>query len=386
MTKLPVGHSGRGERGTALVFAVALLFVFSLFGAAYMKFAFLELEESNFDLSRLRAEQAAEAGVQAALGHLRAAEASGQLDQLLGIENLYDFPVYKQTAPPAPGAAPAGLPETLGVAAVDNRAARAAVTIADESARVNLNHAPASVLQGVLGVDGATARAITASLPRGEAGEGEWLLGLEDLVARGLLTQEQLAQVKPELVTTLSVTDHAQPGFSFNINGAAPEVLAAVLNMPLNEAESLARRGPFKSMEQLVEASGRQPETFNVATGAEGGSMLAFAPGCFRISSTGTYSHLTQAGGDALRMTSRVEAVVRRDATGGYEVVYWHGASGQKAETTPAADGEAPVADGEAPTADAGAAPAVESAPVEEALPAGEAVAPAATSAETAAP
>ena len=368
----------RGDcQGSALIFAIGLLFVFSLFGAAYVRFGYLELDRSNADLGLLRAEQAAAGGVQAALGHLRAAEEAGQVKMFLGIENLYSFPVYKKTLGAEAGEN-TGFPEGAGMSAVDNRSAQAKVVVTDESAKVNLNHAPASVLQAILGVDGPTARAITAGLPRAEApGPGGWLLDLNDLVTRGLLTPEQLAHINPALVTTMSVADHAAPHSYLNVNGAPPQVLAAVLNIPQVEAEALAQRGPFDSLTALAEAAGKGADTFNLPAGPDGNTALAFGPASFRITSSGTYAQLTAAGGEQSVVTSQVEAVVHRIEAGAYEIVYWRTARGKQADTVepveagetaepavPAVE-EPAAADPAAPTAAAAAEAEVSTPPME---------------------
>ncbi|MBI2435097.1 MAG: general secretion pathway protein GspK [Candidatus Hydrogenedentes bacterium] len=305
------------ERGAALVIAVTLLFLFVVLGAAYVKFGYLEIDETNFALRQARAETLAEAGINAAIGNIHQALGQNQAANALGTTN-YAFPSYK--------AAKDSDPPVLE--ALENREAFATVSVRDESGKVNVNHAPASVLQRVLNVDGATARAITASLPRSEAGaapaEGSrWLLSLDDLASRKLLTPEQFEKLDQSLVTTSTVADHAHPGAYLSINTAPAEVLAAVLDVPAEQAQQIMAKGPFNSIAALAEAAGKTVDTFNLHPEwpMTDGMVAPFTiqPNCFRIASSATYKAVSE-GHEA---TASAEAVVLFHEDGSYEIVDW---------------------------------------------------------------
>lgn len=334
----------RRERGSALVFAIGLLAIFFVFGVAYVSRGILTLDAADLAVREARAREIATGGIYAAVGELSRGVLNGREGDVLG-NVTYALPTYESIYGGT----------QVSLQALDNRKAEALVTISDESGKVNLNHAPASVLQSVLGVDGATARAITASLPSAGNASGQWLAAPEDLIARGLLTPEQYAQVNPALITTYTVLDHDNPSSHININRAAAEVWAALFGVPLDTAQKAYVKRPFTAVDGLLEALGKlppAPEVAPVAYDANGQPIpavpappaeppvpasvtgtLSFASRCFRLVSEGTYA-ITTGGTEGKRARARVEAVVQFDDSGHYTFVYW---SEAPASQTPAA-------------------------------------------------
>jgi type II secretory pathway component PulK len=110
----------------------------------------------------------------------------------------------------------------------------------------------------MLNIDGATARKIRGSLPvprlfedQTAASEKRWLAGVDELVSRGFLTQEQLDRVDPALFTTYTVSDHAKPERFLNVNAAPAPVLAALFDVPLETAEAAMAQRPFLSLADM---------------------------------------------------------------------------------------------------------------------------------------
>lgn len=314
--------SGRNRRGVALILAISLLALFTVLGTLYIRHMNIELDRAGLLLDQVRARNLAGAGVHAAIADLQRALPPRQLVQMLDKPRTYTFATYK------------GVHEAQGLtlASMENRKAVATVTISDESGKINLNHAPASVLQAILGVDGATARAITSSLPRtGGKPEGgappQWLLSTDDLVTRGLLTPDQFARVNPAWVTTYTVTDHADPAGFLNVNAAPADVMAAILDLPLEAAQKVMQRRPFNSLQGLGVAAEKDPATFNFkpdpSDPAALPAALSFESRCFRIVSEAVFATV-QEKQEHTRATAKVDAIVVFTPDGGYEIVRWN--------------------------------------------------------------
>lgn len=310
-----------GRRGSALILAIGLLVIFSALGTAYLSRMVVENQYSALEVREARARNLAVAGVNAVVGALQQSQGDQELRGVLG-SHTWSFPTYE------------GIREADGLhlEVFPGRVAEAHVTVTDESGKVNLNHAPASVLQLVLGVDGATARGITGSLPRsGESPEEaladgrQWLLGVEDLLVRGLVTEEQYAAIDPNLVTTFSVADHAAPGRFLNVNTAPVPVLAAILDLSREKAQQVTVKRPFVSLKEMADAAEKPAFTFNVKPDATQPAVLpeplSFSSRCFRIRSEGRYEtgRASSPGTHAY-----VEAVILIDEDGAYDVVYWN--------------------------------------------------------------
>jgi len=318
-------RDGRGERGVALLFAIGVLFLFSMLGAAYVTNMGLSVDGADLSVREARARLIAAGGVNAAIADLQRGLAEGQLGAALA-PATHAFPSYANIF----------TGEGVRLEALENRKAEAQVRITDESGKVNLNHAPASILQEVLGVDGAVARGIVASLPSA-SGTGQWLLGVDDLLSRKLLTPEQYAAVNRDLVTTWTVPDHSDVKGHLNVNAAGAEVLAAITGVPLEAAQQATVQRPFASLAALSAAVGKEPGTFNIPPDPFAPealpAALALESRCFRIVSDAVYSNIS-GGRERYRTRARVDAVVLFDADGGYRIVHW---DEQRTEAAPGA-------------------------------------------------
>ena len=128
------------------------------------------------------------------------------------------------------------------------------------------------------------------------------------------------------MLTTWTVADHAAPAGYLNVNAAPVEVLAAILDMPLETAQQVAEKRPFATFTALVQAAGKDPATFNIKPdAAEAAAWPAALTGeshCFRIVSDGTAAS-TAKDREYDRAGARVEAVVLFRGVD-YEVVFWN--------------------------------------------------------------
>ncbi len=307
--------SGARRQGAVLVFAVVILGLLTTLGMLYVRHMSTEIQSAGLDQRRTHARLVAEGGANAAIADLQRAVQSGQAVQVLDKERTYEFPTYTT--------------EWTGkerrLVANTERRATARVTITDESGRINLNHAPASVLQAILGIDGATARGITSSLPRAGDQGRQWLIGVDDLLSRELLTEEQFAAVDRSLVTTYTVMDHSAAKGFLNINTAPVKVLAAVLGITEEAAAKVSEKRPFQSLSALAAAAEKEPATFNIKPDPfSPGTLpaaLALESRCFRVVCQSDCAW-TRWGHDHNKSSARVDAVVVLQ-DGGYEVLHW---------------------------------------------------------------
>ncbi len=341
----------RKQRGAALIFALTLLALFAVLGTSYVVSMSLELDSADLQLREVRATQLAEAGIHAAIGELSQAVREGrQAELLLQREQVFEFPAYQ------------GIMTAQGyVLESQPRVSNARVVMTDESGKLNLNHAPASMLRMVLNVDGATARNITSSLPlptifQPEPGPGrQWLAGVDELVSRGLLSAEQYAALDTSILTTMSVANHAKPERFLNVNTAPAEVLAALFDISVEQAKQAMVRRPFKSLAELEAAAGKAAGTFSIRPEPSDRESLppelSLDSRCFRLQSTGTYAVDGQAM--ARRATAHLEAVVVFEGDGSYTITHWTAGLDEESEPAPAAEPvpaegaqDAPGADG----------------------------------------
>lgn len=348
-------QKSRNERGAALIFALSMLAIFGFMGVAYVKYMSLNLVDSDLDLRKARARQLAVSGIQIAASGLRQEVLSANHIVPRNTPASFDLATYNGITHGDEGIAAEPMNAT--------RVARTTVTVYDEGGRVNLNHAPASALQKLLGVDGDTARNITANVPRGAQGpDVRWFLTTDELLSRGLLTKAQYDLIVPDTLSTVSVVDHANPAGHFNVNGATPAALSAMLNLTLEQAEQVKSKGPYASMEALGQAV--SAVTGAPAEAVTGEPSLGLKPRCFRVVSEGFYAKAidserydaaaTEDEKDRLltnRTTSTVEAVLQFKDDGTYEVIYWNASP----EDTPQVAGDsetAPESGGAAPEAE----------------------------------
>lgn len=315
-----------GQRGAALVLALSMLVLFGILGTCYLRYMNLTVVEGDMDLRRVRAEQLAAAGIQVAVEALRqeVLQANRYVDR--GVTREFSFNTY--------GAISHGDEGVSGEAIPGNpRLAIAGVTIHDESGRVNINHAPAEVLQRLMGIDAATARKIAEYAAPG--GQGQPFLSLDELVTRNLLSQSQYDALNLSNFTVYSAPG-SQPGAGyFNVNEASPAVLAAVLGLSEEQAtrvKSAAGDG-FTSLAAFGQAVASV--TGAPATSVEGNASLGLVSRCFRVVSEGRYAKLLDEGayqaaapnerGRYLSNSAsgRVEAVVLFGDDGTYEILHW---------------------------------------------------------------
>ncbi|MBI1319120.1 MAG: hypothetical protein GC168_09250 [Candidatus Hydrogenedens sp.] len=318
----------KAQRGAALVFAISLLAIFAVLGTAYVVSMATGLQSADLQVREARASHMAEAGIQAAIGDLSLAVREGRQRSLLG-ESAYQFPAYKGVY----NGDRVMLERTERIAAAN-------VTILDESGKANLNHVPVSVMQLLLGVDGQTARLIATSLPGRPFFSGEkpderrWMHDTDDLVERGWLSEEAAGQLDPSLLSFVNVPPgDTRPSGYLNVNTAPAEVLAAVLDMPVDQARQVMLRRPFQGVASLEEAAGKPAASFNIksSAGDNGGlpRALSFDSRAFRLVSEGVFG-TSERGSDQSK--ARIEAVVVFNADGTYEITYWN--AGTLAEST----------------------------------------------------
>jgi DNA uptake protein ComE-like DNA-binding protein len=272
-----------------------------------------EAEGAGFELRQLRLRHMAQGGVQVAVSVVSKALGAGQVPP--GKLEPFTLPVYRL----ARGGQAAPLPGEL--IASEDLQGTVQVTIMDECALVNLNHAPTRVIEAILGVDGSTARKIRSSLPRaaeGEevlvsapAGQRRYLVSVDELLTRGLIDEAAFRKINKELVTVCSVRDSNNPVGYINLNSASPEVLSAVLGITAEAAKALASKRPLTSWAEVGPATGVDPATFTLRSPPEAPdappSPIGFQSRCYRVRSEAV---LTRQGDEAKAVRSRVEAVI----------------------------------------------------------------------------
>ncbi len=337
-------QSKEGRRGAALLFALSILAVFSALGMIYLRHMELEVADTSIELRQKRARQLAMAGVESAAAGiqqylLNPTTRPVQMDSPYAVK----FPTYRSLVTGEDGQTAI---EEMGWP----RLAETTFTIHDESGKINLNHAPASVLQKVMGIPGDTARTIAASVPAGgNDPKKQWFLELDELVDRRLL-EGPLAPTVYETLTTYSVVDHRNARGFFNVNAADPSALAAVLDLTPEQAAQVKGKGPFSSSEALAgavaAARGVPPESVT------SDPALGFQSRCFRVVCEGRYARFvdkeryeTASAADKRRhlmnvAVHRVEAVLLFNEDATYDIIHWNVDIAREVEET-----EAPAAD-----------------------------------------
>lgn len=309
-------QSIRNRRGSALILAIMLLGICFSLGLAFVVSMEKEVDSANFALRESRAGAIAEGGVNAALGALAQSMRDKQAPANLNAPQVIQFPAYELQNSGG----------TIALQVNEDRVSQASVTVSDEGGRINLNCAPAPVLQAILGINAAAAQKIYSDIHRTTG--AQWLSSVDDLVARGLLPESQMAAVNRDWVTAVSVPDPNQPAGSLNVNTAAPEVLAAILGVDMPTARKVAEKRPFASVEAFRDAAGKAPSTYNykAAQNAAADSLpadLSVESRCFRIVSEGDYASSAKSGGTG-RGKASVEAIVLFRPDGGYDIVEWN--------------------------------------------------------------
>lgn len=331
--------------GAALITAIAMLAIFSVLGTAYLVYSNKELDEAEYDSLVIGARSAAAGGIRAAIGELES-----QISQGAVTGGSFDItiPTYRFDRPTDPKT-------PLEPIVNEDAYTKVHISVSDECARLNLNHAPVRVLQDVLGIDGDTARNIRSHLPRpdqpaAEAGR-RWLASVDDLLDRGLINEAAYERINPDILTVYSVADQSRPEAFINVNTASPEILAAVLGLSLEAAESLAKARPFASVEALGAAAGKDPATFPIkpAEDAPGAlpSELCFQSRSFRIVSEATLTRKLPAGAEDTLKTAYAEAVVVFDGNGEATIVFWNESRPVSSRMTESAPAPTEKPDGE---------------------------------------
>jgi type II secretory pathway component PulK len=308
----------RQNEGVALVTALALLVIFMLFGLAWVEYMEYEQNLSKHQIQILRVNKAAEGGINAGIQAARDVVASGVVTAPPE-PFAFDIPVYVASAAdaaPAPDA---------------NLVCRVQVRFEDESARININHAPPAVLREILGVDGEKAREIRSSLPRTEGGEENklWFASVEELAARFPVAKDAMTPELKKMLTVYTVPDPAQATGYMNVNTAPARVITALLDVTPGVAAQIVESRPFSDVTELSAAAGKDPATFNVRPAPDALNTLpvelSFGTRCFRIHSS---AELIKSDNDAnsqvTTATARFEAIVYIDELGNPHVMYWN--------------------------------------------------------------
>lgn len=306
------------RRGVALMTSLGLLMLFMVLGIVWFEQMTLDNEDTDMTLARTRAHLYANAGIYVRLADLHAAVERGVINSIQLDEQVIEFPVYAQ------GKASSELQLHT------RYQSRTVVTVTDENARININHAPPKVLRRLLGVEGRTARAIRASLPvTGAEGTAEkrWFTSIDELVTRGLMTPKQLNAVNADLVTVYTVSDASNPQRFININTASAPVLQAVLDLRREQAVRVMGARPFFTVDELVAAAGKEAALFNTrppdSTNKGLPPELTFGSSCFRIVATSELLHVIPGVEPVTKARARVEVVVQFDAQGRPHIQYW---------------------------------------------------------------
>ena len=297
----------RNERGVALLFSLGIIVFFAMLGAAYIGYMNNAYDAARFEVNQSRVRGVAEAGIHAAIAEIQSALADGGQPA-----SVYTFEpaVYRH--------------EQAGRVAYAQK--EVTVSVADEMARVNLNHAPQAVLEA-LGFEAEAAAAMVKSRPRA-AGKGRFLNTVDDMVARELVTQRAHYDLREagtlNDLTVYTAIDPASPKGFVNINTASPRVLGAIVAVDETEAETIAGKRPFASWEDVLTGVGREPTTFNVRHTQIGSrnmpEALTLSSRCFRLTAEATVDF----PGLRRSLKSATEAVVIFDENGHARVRFWN--------------------------------------------------------------
>ena len=165
--------------------AILLLGLFAIMGTAWLAYMVQENIGTDETIRQARARQAATGGIEAAIGAIEQALANDSVNELIEKPSEFGVAIYDYTG------------DALAVR--DGEGGTATVTISDECARININHATPKVLAALLGVDRQTARRIRGRLPRpdevavlSDSGPAKpWFTSLDDLRTSGLLGETE---------------------------------------------------------------------------------------------------------------------------------------------------------------------------------------------------
>lgn len=322
----------RPDAGVALFVALSLLLVFSMLGTAYVKYMNVELKSTQVDIQKLRGKHLGQSGVYAAIGEIEAAIAHGEAP---AGSYQFDMPVYRmQKADDGVTLEQVEFPQSVKA------------QVSDESGLVNLNHAPDAVL---------TALKVPQSVINERRGRNfRPFVSVDDLRSRDLMNSQDYAALDRG---SLTVYTGDKTGANVNLNAAGPNVLSAIFNITVAEAEALSGKRPFTSWEDVVEKVGRAPSTYRVpSSGQSMPAGLSLTSDCYRILSTANMI-TTDTSRNGLDVD--VEAVVRFSGEG-FSVRFWT-ESPANITITSNLPSEAVESDSAAEAPDAEAEPAEES-------------------------
>ncbi|MCX8066141.1 MAG: general secretion pathway protein GspK [Candidatus Hydrogenedentes bacterium] len=254
------------DSGVALIIAISFLGIFSLLGMYYVRSSEIELKRVNLLLDELRIREFVHAGLNEVVAEIEKHWTNGTIEDLLNRgEYEIGMPYYtfinvgegKQILSPS---------DVVRVALK--------VRVFDESGKININLAPASVIQKLFGVNGEIARNFKAKLDM-QSG-GKWLYVLDEIFERGIPFDEELNVRINQNVSTWNAGDPSAPIPYLNINKATPEVLKALFNLSDSEVERVVSMKPFDSFENFVGIIKKDPISFNVKIGELNGEKWFF--------------------------------------------------------------------------------------------------------------
>ncbi len=275
----------RNSRGVALISALGLLVIFSMFGLAFIDYMLLESENTQIDIDSKRAKQLSDGGIHAAAGVLRTADQPS---------DSYDFNINAY--------------RMLKDQVREPHQQLVRVSVVDESGKVNLNHASDELLEA-LGIPASAINDLNKAI------EKRPLVHVDDLIGRNILkTNKQFNALDKSNFTVYG-------NGALNVNVASPKVLAAALGMTVQEGEALAAKRPFTSWEDLVAKSGKDAWGFNVEATVQDGAQtpkgISLKSTCFRLVSSVDMTIYTST------TPSQTEAVVVIDGKGDSSIQYW---------------------------------------------------------------
>lgn len=262
MSTLKLTHRG----GVALIIAISLLGIFSLLGMYYVRSSELELKKVGLLLDELRIRKFTQAGLNEVLAEIEKRWANGTIDDLLK-RGEYEIRIpYYTFVNVGEGKQELSPSETIKVSVK--------VKILDESGKVNINLAPASVIQKILGVDGETARNLKSSLDP-QSG-GRYLYVLDEIFERGISLDNESMERVYKTLSTWNAGDISNPIPYLNLNEASSEVLKALFNLNDIEVEKAISGKPYDSIESFIGMLGKDPSSFNIRIGDYVGKKWVF--------------------------------------------------------------------------------------------------------------
>lgn len=297
----------RRDGGFALIGAISMLAIFTLLGTAYVRYMMIEYEDTRRHLDEIRARHLASGGIYAAIGEIGAALDNGETPK-----NGYTIKGYAYRYE---GGARVAYEQEIQV------------STSDESARIDINHAPPELLAAI-GMDAEAIGKLNKAIPTPtglRSSSRRWLNSVDDLLTRNIVNHRQFNAINTGLLTTYTVADHGNPAGFLNLNEAGTEVLSAIFGIsdPVEVSQLMAKR-PFESWQDAVTKSGREPDTFNVKSpryaSREMPRELALSSHCFRL-----HSEVSLSFGSARRpTTASVEAVVLFKDDGSFAIRFWN--------------------------------------------------------------